>query len=220
VDPPIHENGRSAWVTVTVVGTLSDMTLAEQTALAEPAPHRFTVEEYHRMGETGLLPPDARVELIEGQVVDMSPIGRRHNSVVDRLTRLLVQRLGDTAVVRVQGSVRLSGFSEPQPDVTVLHPSDDFYATAHAGPRDVVVMIEVSDTTLRYDRNVKLPLYARSEVAEVWIVDVNARAILVASDLADGEYGQRRTAGADDILRVLGIEIAVNEVFGLPPSTS
>ena len=102
------------------------------------------------MGETGLLPPDARVELIEGQVVDMSPIGPMHNSVVDRLNRLLVQRLGDTAIVRVQGSVRLSNITEPQPDVTVLRPRDDFYSSVHPGPTDVVLMCEVSDTTLRW----------------------------------------------------------------------
>jgi Uma2 family endonuclease len=196
------------------------MTIAESTVLAEYALHRFTVEEYHRMGETGLLPPDARVELIEGQVVDMSPIGRMHNSVVDRLNRLLIQRLGDAAIVRVQGSVRLSNITEPQPDVAVLRPRDDFYASVMAGPNDIVVMIEVSDTTLRYDRKIKLPLYARSAVPAVWIVDVNARTILVASDPTDGRYRTEETVADHGTLTMLGLEIAVADVLGPPTATT
>jgi Uma2 family endonuclease len=185
-------------------------------ALAEPAPHRFTVEEYYRMGETGLLPPDARVELIEGEVVDMTPIGPLHGSIVDRLAHQLFRHLGDAAIIRVQGAVRMSDISEPQPDVTVLVPRDDFYASSQAGPGDVVVTIEVSHSSLRFDRDVKLPLYARSGIPEMWIVDVDARTVLVAADPVDGEYRSQHTAGERDTLTVLGTQIEVADILGPP----
>jgi Uma2 family endonuclease len=153
-----------------------------------PRRHRITVHDYHRMGETGVLAPDARVELIEGEIIDMAPIGKDHQSIVDRLNRTLVMALGDSAIVRVQGSVRLSQWSEPQPDVVLLSPRADFYRGASASGTDTLLVIEVSDTTLRYDRDVKVPLYARHGVPEVWIVDVQNDTLLVYGGLRDGKY--------------------------------
>jgi Uma2 family endonuclease len=153
-----------------------------------PRRHRITVHEYHRMAEVGLLAPDARVELIEGEIIDMAPIGKDHQSIVDQLTRLLVIALGDDAIVRVQGSIRLSDWSEPEPDVALLAPRADFYRKEFALGTDTLLVIEVSDTTLRYDRDKKVPLYARHGVPEVWIVDVQNDALLVYGDLRDGSY--------------------------------
>ncbi len=135
--------------------------------------HLLTVHEYYRMAETGVLAADARVELIEGEVVDMATIGTRHGSTVKRLNQLLTAAVGDRAIVAVQDPVRLSQRSEPQPDLMLLAPRDDFYADAHPTAADVLLLIEVSDTTARYDRGIKLGLYARHVVREVWIVDLD-----------------------------------------------
>jgi Uma2 family endonuclease len=132
---------------------------------------RFTVHDYHRMGDAGILHEDDRVELIEGELVEMTAIGTRHFSCVNRLNRLLVMHVGDDeAIVSVQNPVRLNEYTEPQPDLAVIRPRD--YREALPKPEDVLLLIEVSDTTLAYDRGVKLPLYARAGIREVWIVDL------------------------------------------------
>ena len=114
----------------------------------------ITVTEYHRMGEVGILGDRDRVELIEGELVAMSPIGSYHHGTVNKLTHALVQAVGERAVVSVQGPVRLDEFSEPEPDFALLKPRPDFYQDAHAGPADVLMLIEVADTSLNYDRAV------------------------------------------------------------------
>jgi Uma2 family endonuclease len=153
-----------------------------------PRRHRITVHEYHRMAEVGLLAPDARVELIEGQIIDMAPIGKDHQSIVDQLNRALVRTVGDAAIVRVQGSIRLGQWSEPEPDVVLLAPRADFYRSEFALGTDTLLVIEVSDSTLRYDRDDKVPLYAQHGVPEVWIVDVQGAALLVYGDPRGGHY--------------------------------
>lgn len=136
--------------------------------------HRLTVDEYYRMSEAGVLPPQARVELIEGMVVDMAPMRSAHASVVARLNARLSAAVGAAALVWCQLPVRLGTHSEPEPDLMLLKPRADFYADAHPTPADVLLLIEVSDTTARYDREIKLPLYAQHGVQEVWIVDLDA----------------------------------------------
>ncbi len=135
--------------------------------------HRLTVDEYYRMGQAGVFAPDARVELIEGEVIDMAPIGTRHASAVKKLNALFSAAAQGRAIVAVQDPLRLSDASEPEPDLMLLRPRADFYAQAHPGPADVLLLIEVSDSTAAYDRSVKLDLYARHRVAEVWIVDLD-----------------------------------------------
>ena len=139
----------------------------------------FTVDEYHRMGEAGILTPEDRVELIEGEILQMSPIGNRHAACVNRANKLLITRLQDRGLVSIQNPVRLDIYSEPQPDVLVLKPRDDFYASTGHTAADVLLMIEVSDTTLRYDTLKKVPLYAAAGVSEVWVEDLKKDVILV-----------------------------------------
>lgn len=121
----------------------------------------------------GFFAQDARIELINGEIITMTPIGNRHMSMVDRLNKCLVVGAGDNGIVRVQGSVQLDEFSEPEPDLLLLRPRPDFYSRVSAGPTDVLLLIEVSESSLRYDNEVKLPLYANVGIPEVWIVDVN-----------------------------------------------
>jgi len=132
----------------------------------------FTVAEYHRMVEAGILGEDDRVELIEGEIITMSPIGSRHAACVKRLTRLFDRSVGERAILGVQDPIRLGELSEPQPDLTLLKPRPDFYAAEHPGPQDILLLIEVAETSAEFDRHVKVPLYARFGIPEVWIVDL------------------------------------------------
>jgi len=153
-----------------------------------PRPHRITVDEYHRMAEVGLLAVDARVELVEGEIIDMAPIGNAHRSVVVQLNRLLTRAVGDEGIVLVQDAVRLNNRSEPQPDLAILKPRKDFYAGKFPAPGDVILLIEVSDTTLKYDREIKVPLYARTEIPEVWLFDLTSSRVHFFRKPAGGAY--------------------------------
>ena len=134
--------------------------------------HRISVDEYYRMADVGLLAQDARVELIDGEIFDMAPIGSRHGGIVSRLDHRLILAIGDRAIARVQQPLRLSRSSEPQPDLAIVRSREDFYTRSHPTASDVLLVIEVSETTLRYDQRIKAPLYARHGVPELWIIDL------------------------------------------------
>jgi Uma2 family endonuclease len=138
----------------------------------QPRRHRLTVDDYYRMGEVGILAPDARVELIEGEILDMAPPGNLHAGTVDQLVALLGRAVAERALLRVQSPISVDRYSEPQPDLALLRPRTDFYKSSHPRPEDVWLVIEVADSSLRYDRDVKVGLYARSGVSEVWLVDL------------------------------------------------
>jgi Uma2 family endonuclease len=152
------------------------------------ARRRFTVDEYYRMGRTGILKEGDRVELIGGEIVQMPPIGPGHAANVARCTQSLVRRFSDVANVTVQNPVRLDKFNEPVPDLALLRLRSDFYAERHPLPQDVLLLVEVADTTLGIDRRVKVPLYARAGIPEVWLLDVRRRPIYVYRDPSGGGY--------------------------------
>lgn len=158
------------------------------------AKRRFSVSEYDRMAEAGILGEDDRVELIDGEVVEMTPIGHRHAGCVKRLNRLFTDALGTDAVIGVQDPVVLGDSSEPQPDLAVLRPRADFYASAHPTPQDILLLIEVAETSAETDRRVKVPLYAGSLVQEVWVVDLQQDAISVYENPEPGGYRTVRLA--------------------------
>jgi Uma2 family endonuclease len=134
--------------------------------------HRLTVADFHKMGEAGIFAQDARVELIEGELFDMPPIGSGHAGMVMILIHLLTRAVGDLAIVGAQTPVVLGEESEPQPDSLLLKPRDDFYRRSHPTPEDVLLLIEVADSSTYYDRSIKMPLYARYGVAEAWLIDL------------------------------------------------
>jgi Uma2 family endonuclease len=182
-----------------------------------PRRHRITADEYHRMAEVGLLAPDARVELIDGEIIDMAPIGRAHCSIVDQLTRLFIRAVGDDAIVRVQGSVRLGQMSEPQPDLLLLRARADFYRDRFATEADILLVIEVSDTTLRYDRDIKIPLYARYGVPQAWIVDIAHDRLTVFAEPDGHEYRQQSVierAGLTSVAALPDVSVDLSTVFG------
>jgi len=135
--------------------------------------HRFSVEQYHRMIDAGIFAPEDRLELIHGELVTMSPINRRHAAGVDRLNLLLADRLNRRALHRIQNPITLAD-SEPQPDVAIVRWRDDFYLAGHPTPPDIYWVIEVADTNIAYDREVKVPLYMQAGIPEVWLVHLDA----------------------------------------------
>lgn len=149
---------------------------------------RFTAEEFERLAEAGILAEDERVELINGEIVQMSPIGRRHNATVDRIVDLFIRHLAGRVQLRVQGSVRLDASQELQPDVALLRRRADYYRASAPGPADILLVVEVADTSAEYDREVKLPLYGQAGVAEAWLVDLSADRLLVARQPAPDGY--------------------------------
>ncbi|MGI8752552.1 MAG: Uma2 family endonuclease [Acidimicrobiales bacterium] len=164
----------------------------------------WTVDEYHRMAEAGVLREDDRVELIEGEIVEMSPIGSGHARCVNRLTALLVPPAEGHAIVSVQNPVRLSQRSELQPDLSLLRRRDDFYPEGPT-PADVLLVIEVAASSMLYDRRVKVPLYGRARIPEVWIVDLDAGRVEVRRGPSSDTYREVRTIAAGDMLEPPGL---------------
>lgn len=160
--------------------------------------HRFTVKEYYRMAETGVLPPDVRVELLNGEIIDMSPIGPFHGGVVKRLSRLFNVKAKGRWTVSTQDPVHLDNHSEPEPDVMLLKPASGDYTSGHPKPDDVFLLIEVSDTTVGYDRDEKLPAYGRAGIAEVWIVNLDDQTIEVYREPHFTGYGSKTILSAGE----------------------
>jgi len=160
--------------------------------------HRFNVRAYYRMAESGVLPPDARVELLNGRIIDMSPIGPAHGGTVKQLSRLFNLLARGRWLVSTQDPVRLDDHSEPEPDVALLKTADDNYKTRHPRPDEVYLLVEVSDSTLDYDREEKLPAYGRAGVAEVWIVNLNEATLEVYREPHFTGYGSKTVLAAGD----------------------
>ena len=153
----------------------------------------FTVDEYYRMADAGIFAPEDRVELIEGEIIKMSPIGLRHAAAVTRATDFFTFMFRGKAVVQIQSPVRLDVHNEPVPDVALLKYRTDYYVSRHRSPGDVLLLVEVSDTTLRYDLNVKLPIYAKCGIPEVWIEDLQGDVILAFREPSGKRYRTQRT---------------------------
>ena len=180
-----------------------------------PAPtrHRLDVDAYYRMAEAGILREPSRVELINGDIIDMTPIGSGHAGHTNRLIQGFARAAADGLVcLTVQTPLRLDAYNEPQPDVMLLRPRPDDYKKRHPGAADVLLLVEVSDSSLAYDRNTKLALYAQFGVPEVWIVDIPGGAVEVYRTLKDGAYapGERLTAGrlSPGLVPELAIDVA------------
>ncbi len=180
--------------------------------------HRFTVNDYYRMAEAGILTEDDRVELLDGEIVEMAPIGSRHAACVERLNWLLKERITEHVEgIRIQQPVRLSTDAEPQPDVAVVRFREDFYRLRHPGPDEILLLIEVADSSLDIDRAIKLPRYAKAGVPVVWIVDLNAETVEVATGPGPDGFTTQQVMRDKDLL-VLPFAsptvIAVNDILG------
>ena len=169
------------------------------------SPGKITVDEYYEMARIGLIDPDARVELIEGEIVAMAPIGNPHGYVVDELTDRLTALVHGKAIVRVQGALRLSNRTELQPDLSLLTLPSAKYRQNQASASDALLVIEVSDTTLRKDLRVKVPLYARHGAPEVWIIDLEKECVRFYRALMDGQYQEVSVVSKPETVPVPGL---------------
>src|SRR6266508_4509849 len=180
----------------------------------EIAKHVFTVTDFERMAETGIISENDRVELIEGEIIEMSPIGSRHAACVDRFTEKIVG-LRLNVIVRVQSSIRLDDYSQPQPDLALLRRRDDFYSGSLPRPADVLLVIEVADTTLEYDRFVKLPVYARAGIPEAWLANLPADRIEMYAETVCGTYTVVKHATRGEIIQsssISELRLKVDEI--------
>jgi Uma2 family endonuclease len=179
--------------------------------------HRFTRSDYHRMAQTGILAPDARVELIDGEIIEMSPIGRRHMAAVDRANRVFDRGVGEDAIVRVQGSIALGDNGQPEPDVALLRFRDDFYAHAEATEEAVLLLVEVADSSEEYDQRTKAPLYARYGIPELWIANLNRDQLVVYRDPTPAGYATVRVLRRGESISPLAfpdLTVGVNDILG------
>ena len=182
-----------------------------------PVRRRFTVDEYYQMARAGILHEDDRVELIEGEILEMTPIGRRHAAGVMRISSLFWERFRDGAAISVQNPVWLDARNEPQPDVALLRPRVDFYEAGLPGPADVLLIVEVAETSAALDRRVKLPLYARCGIPEVWLVEMSKQTVTAHRDPGPGGYKTVWTVRRGEAIAPLAFpdrELAVADMLG------
>lgn len=179
--------------------------------------YSFTVDEFAKMGEAGIFTEDDRVELIDGEVRDMVPIGPRDAAIVNRLTVTLVELLKRTAILQVQNPVRLDSHNEPQPDFSVVSPRDDYYENSLPEPGDTLLVIEVADSSLAYDLHEKTPQFAKSMIPELWLVDLEAEVVRVFAQPGPSGYASERVMRRGSTIAsasVKGLLVGVNDIFG------
>lgn len=187
-----------------------------------PTRRLFTVDEYVAIYEKGVIPDDERTELIDGEIIEMAPMGMQHEANVDDGTRILVRAVGARAIVRVQGSLTVDEGNRPQPDLMLLKLRDGGYRDRPAGPTDVLLIIEVSDSTLANDRGAKLTRYAEADIPEVWIENIPDCVIETYRKPVDGEYTESRTYRPGETISPTAfpdVELCVSQLMGVAPSS-
>ena len=178
---------------------------------------RLNVSQYHQMSEAGIFSENDKVELINGEIIEMSPIGRRHTACVNRLNSVFSQLLGKKVIIAVQNPITLNNLSEPQPDIALLKPRADFYESGHPQPQDVFLLIEVADSSLEYDRDVKIPLYASSGITEVWLVDIYEQVIIVYRYPSENGYSDIQKLSRGEKMSIQAfpeINLVVDDILG------
>ncbi len=183
---------------------------------AELERRTISTEEYHKMWEVGILGEEERVELIQGEIVNMSPIGSKHAACVKRINALFSSMIGDKAIIGIQDPVSLDDYSEPQPDISILKPSEDFYKDRHPYAEDTLLLIEVADTTVESDTHIKIPLYARAGIPECWVIDLNLGDIIIYQYPLSGVYRSRTIVKNNEeiTLSLLGHTINTRDILG------
>jgi Uncharacterized protein conserved in cyanobacteria len=176
----------------------------------------FTVQEYHLMGDAGIFSNNERVELIEGEIIEMAAIGKRHAARVDRLADFFYELVRRRAIIRVQNPICLDDKSEPQPDIALVQRRTDFYEESLPNSEDILLLVEVSDSTIDYDRDVKVPNYARSGIQEVWLWDLEVNCLEVYRDpTANGYSSMQQFAGGEMVspLAFPDFEVSINLIL-------
>lgn len=177
--------------------------------------HQLTVDQYYRMAEAGLLSPGDRVELIEGEIIDMAPIGSEHASTLRTLAELFSDALSKRAIISIQDPIRLDDHSEPEPDLALLRRRADRYKHAHPSASDVLLVVEVSQTSLHYDHEIKLPLYAKHGIPEVWIIDLDAGQLHLFCDPQEGRFAKEMTTQKPSKVKLVALPDIEIDLTGL-----
>ena len=180
--------------------------------------YQWTVEDYHRLVEAGILEEDSQVELLNGQIVQMSPVGDLHAACVDKLNELFRDILGKSVIIRVQSPVYLEKYSEPEPDIAILKRKENFYADGHPRPEDVLLIVEVADTSIKKDKELKVPAFANAGIPECWIVNLGKQQIEQYYQPAEGEYQHKHIYSREQILEsgligTISVEQVLPEFF-------
>ncbi len=175
----------------------------------------LTVQDYHRMIEAGILTKEDRVELLNGQLIKMSPIGSRHAACVDKIDELLKKLTADKALVRVQNPVITNSLSEPEPDIAIVKRKDNYYADGHPKPDDVYLIIEVADSSLEKDRQTKLEIYASANIPEYWIINLDKKEVEVYQSPFKNTYRSKKLFFPEDAIELprLGVALAVQQLL-------
>ncbi|MGI0479173.1 Uma2 family endonuclease [Geminocystis sp. CENA526] len=168
---------------------------------------KFALEEYHQIIASGVLREDYLIELINGEIFEMSPVGFRHASCVKKINYLFAEKLGSKVIIGVQDPIKLNDNSEPQPDLVLLKPRDDFYANQHPTPENIFLLIEVADSSIDYDRNFKIPIYAENKIKEVWLVDLNQNLLEVYQNPQKNYYQNIKKLCSEDSLTLTQPEV-------------
>jgi Uma2 family endonuclease len=175
---------------------------------------KITVEQYYRMEEAGMFHPEQRLELINGKIIYMSPIGRKHGSCVAVLTEIFVSQFKDKVFTWVQNSIQLNNLSEPQPDLALLKRRGDFYRDRLPIPNDILLIIEVADSTISYDRNVKIPLYGSAGIIEAWLIDVNEKTLTKYTQPNPEGYQSIEVFKPSDVIIWMEEKILLADILG------
>jgi len=181
-----------------------------------PQKYRVSVKEWHKMGKYNIFPPETRIELIEGEIIAMAPIGATHAGCVFNLIEILSTQKGKAAQINVQNPIQLNNLSEPEPDFVLLRPNPQLYQNGHPTAADILLLIEVSDSTINYDRGTKIPLYAKDGIVESWIIDLNAKQVEVYLNPTRQGYTEKRIFLPGEMLipsQLPHIKIGVSDIL-------
>ncbi len=193
-------------------------TVVEVERVSKVTPKRFRVEDFRKMTEAGILPEESGWEIIDGYLIDKMSIGSKHASTVKRLNRKLTRLFEDEVIISVQDPIHIDEFNQPEPDIALLKPREDFYAESHPSPQDVLLLIEVSNSTIEYDRDIKKTLYARTGIVEFWIVNLPDETVECYSQPKNGNYRLARILEKGEIVEsnaVENLKLSVEEILGL-----
>ena len=179
---------------------------------------KFCTKEIYKMMEVGILPEESGWELIDGEIIHTTTIGSKHASIVKKLNKKLTALVGDKAIISVQDPIHINEYNEPEPDIAIIQPREDFYAESHPLPQDILLLFEISDSTVRYDREIKKTLYAEAEIVEFWLVNLIEHTIECYSSPKNGNYRLVKIVGAGEAAESVSVEnlsLRVDEILGL-----
>ena len=193
-------------------------TVVQIEKVSPPVPKRFRAADFRKMTEVGILPEESGWEVIDGYLIDKMSIGSKHAGTVNELTQSLIILLGRGTIVAVQNPIHIDDYNEPEPDIALLKPREDFYKKSHATSEDVLLLIEISDSTIEYDREIKKTLYAEAGIVEYWLVNLQNNTIEVYSQPKNGNYRLARILESGETVEASAIEnltLKVDEILGL-----